>query len=191
MNPETPKTPEQAFKSLYQKIIDSEEVFVIENIEGLSKVDFLKYLSETGKFLFHGTNSGDIKELEPRQANCRSKKFGNLKGVYATQDSVLPIFHSIFNKKYFRGVYSSGLEFSDNEIDKGYVFKVDGEFEDKKQWTDGCVYILDKTKFEQGTDDDGKPIDEFVSREPIKPSAKMFVSPEDFPYLNEVEFMNK
>lgn len=182
---------QKLFESLYQKIIDSEEIFVIENIEGLSKVDFLKYLSETGKFLFHGTNSGDIKELEPRQANCRSKKFGNLKGVYSTEDPVLPIYHSVFNKKYFRGVHSSGVEFPNSETDKGYVFKVDGEFADGKHWIDGCVYILDKTKFEQGTDDDGKLIDEFVSREPVKPSAKMFVSPEDFPFLNEVEFMNK
>ena len=80
MTPETLQTPEQIFESLYQQIISSENVFIIKNIEGLSKVDFLKFLADKGEFLFHGTNSAEIEELEPRQANCRAKNFGNLNG---------------------------------------------------------------------------------------------------------------
>jgi hypothetical protein len=186
MNPETPQNPEQTFESLYQQITSSPEVLLIENIEGLSKVDFLKFLSEKGEFLFHGTNSAEIEELEPRQANCRAKNFGNLKAVYATTDPVLPIYHSVFNKKYFSGRSSSGVE-SGNK----YVFKVDGKFGDNKTWTNGCVYILDKSKFEQGTDDEGSPIDEFACREPVKPLAKLLTESEDFPYLDEVEIVSQ
>jgi hypothetical protein len=185
MNPETHPTPEKVFETLHQQILNSKDIFAIENIEGFSKVDFLKYLAQTGKFLFHGTNFTQIEELEPRLANCRSKNFGNLEAVYATMDPVLPVFHSVFNKKYFAGVHSSGTN-SGN-----YVFKVDGKFEDDKIWTDGCVYILDRTKFEQGTDDDGKIIDEFASKEPVKPLAKLHLTPEDFPYLDEVEIVKK
>lgn len=183
MNPENPQIPEQLFESLYQQITTSENVFVIENIEGQSKVDFLKFLADKGEFLFHGTNSAEIEELEPRQANCRAKNFGNLNAVYATTDPVLPIYHSVFNRKYFSGVHSSGVK-----NDK-YIFKIDGVFNDKKVWTDGCVYILDKSKFEQGTDDNGELIDEFASIEPVKPLVKMLVTPEDFPYLDEVEIV--
>jgi hypothetical protein len=89
------------FQNLHQKILEAEDVFVIENIEDFSKSDFLKYLAETRDFVFHGTNSSEIEELEPRQANCKSKKFGNLNAVYATTDHVLPVFHAVFNKKYF------------------------------------------------------------------------------------------
>ena len=183
MTPETLQTPEQIFESLYQQIISSENVFIIKNIEGLSKVDFLKFLADKGEFLFHGTNSSEIEELEPRQANCRAKNFGNLNAVYATTDPVLPIYHSVFNKKYFSGIHSSGV------TNDKYTFKIDGKFKDEKVWTNGCVYILDKSKFEQGTDDDGELIDEFASVDPVKPLAKMLVTPEDFPYLDEVEIV--
>ena len=181
MNPETPQTPEQLFESLYQQIISSENTLLIENIEGQSKVDFLKYLSQKDEFVFHGTNSADIEELEPRQANCRAKNFGNIKAVYATTDPVLPIYHSVFNRKYFSGIHSSGVE------DNKYVFKIDGTFKDEKVWDNGCVYVLDKSEFEQGQDDGGRLIDEYASRELVKPLAKVLMSPEDFPYLDEVE----
>lgn len=181
MSLETIKNPEKVFEALYQEIINAEDVFTVEAMEGFSKVEFLKFLADKGEFLFHGTNPTEIEELEPRQANCRAKNFGNLSAVYATTDPVLPIYHSVFNRKYFSGLHSCGV--TNNE----YIFKIDGKFKDEKVWTDGCVYILDKSKFEQGTDDDGELIDEFASTEPVKPLAKMLVEPEDFPYLDEVE----
>lgn len=187
MNPETPPTPEQFFESLYQKIISSENILVIEDTEGFSKVDFLKFLAEKGEFLFHGTNSAEIEELEPRQANCAAKNFGNLKAVYATADPVLPVYHSVFNKSGFSGRHSSGIESDSKGTD--YVFKINGKFADEKTWTEGCVYILDKSQFEQGVDDNGKLIDEFASREPVKPLAKLLTKPEDFPYLDGVEIL--
>jgi hypothetical protein len=70
-------------------------------------------------------------------------------------------------------------------------FSIDGDFADGKTWTDGCVYILDRSLFEQGADDTGKSINEFVSKNPIKPKAKLIIHPEDFSYIHEVEIVKK
>jgi hypothetical protein len=175
------KSPEQLFENLYQQILNSGDTLLIENLEGFSKTEFLEYLSQTGKFVFHGTNNSEIEELEPRQASCRSKKFGNLNAVYSTTDPVLPTFHAVFNKTYFSGVSSSGV------TNKEYKFAIDGTFGDGKTWTNGCVYILDRNLFQQGEDDFGKPIDEFVSEVPVKPKAKLLIIPNDFEYIEKVE----
>lgn len=188
MTPEKFPNPNELFESLYNQINSSEKPLIIENIEGFSKEEFLKYLSDTGEFLFHGTNSSEIEELEPRQANCRAKNFGNLKAVYATSDSVLPIFHSVFKRSGFEGSSSSGVTFSErNGGYAKYVFKINGVNSTGEFWTDGCVYVLDRSQFEQGTDDDGKPINEFASLEPVRPKAKLIIHPEDFEYKDEVE----
>jgi hypothetical protein len=152
---------------------------------GAPKVDFLRFLVEEKKLLLHGSN-WDVAVLEPRLANCASKKFGNLNAVYAVEDPILPIFYAIKDKNLFTGVAVSGTH-QDGDAPKEYIFKIEKQMTDIQPWSSGVVYILSRDGFEQGTNDDGFPIDEYISRSSVVPLAKLAVDPQDFPYLSAIK----
>lgn len=181
-----PTEQNEQYEALYQQIISgSLRGKVLTDSEGFSKADFLRFLSEKGTVLFHGTNAAGIEALEPRQANCGAKEFGNKCAVYATEDPVLPMFHAVFNKQHFSGRSHSGVTESSEGLK--YNFAIQGTFHAGQMWTRGYVYLLDKADFVQGTDDEGQPIDEYVSIVPVIPLAQMVLDPEEFPYIEEVE----
>lgn len=155
------------------------------------KKEFLEYLVTHNKVLLHGSNWSGLTPLEPRQANCRSKKFGNLNAVYATQDAVLPLFHAIRDSKRFTGRSASGytdsVDGASGKMMRTYNFNAEERVLALHPWSDGVVYILPRDLFEQGEDDRGELIDEFVSRTPVQPITRLQIRPEDFPYLNDVQ----
>src|SRR3989344_3476516 len=174
------------FDRKYQEALTREDNFV--EFEGpYSKKEFLDYVVENYNVVLHGSNRKDIIKLEPRQANCKSKKFGNMLGVYATEDDVLPMFYAIKDSEKFQGVAISGYQNTTSEsgeaIDKKYEFKIDFDVAKLKPWSEGVIYILPKDSFEQGTDDSGKLIDEWMSSKSVRPVAKLKLSPEEFPYI--------
>jgi hypothetical protein len=173
-----------AFNATYQKALARPGDF-IEYTLPYPKHEFLDFLVATKDVVLHGSSHSNISELKPQLANCKSKKFGNLNGVYATRDSVLPIFYAIRDRKKMKGRTESG--YSEQEGRKTYNFAVNSQSVlDSHPWSDGVVYILPKKAFEQGTNNEGYPIDEFISRVPVTPIAKLRVTPEDFDYLNQV-----
>lgn len=179
------------FEKLYQKAIAKEGDFL--DYEGpYTKEKFLEFLVQNKNVVLHGSNR-ESEELEPRQANCRSKKFGNLNAVYATEDNILPIFYAIKDKEKWDGPSASGyykvIEPLTKQVDKKYEFEIDEKMVKSKPWSDGVIYVLSKKDFDQGVDDKGNLIDEFVSRSPVKPLFRLKVEPKDFPYLNNIKLI--
>ena len=178
------------FDKIYQEAL-AKEGNIIEFEGPYSKKEFLDYVVKNYDVVLHGSNNKDIGEFEPRQANCASKKFGNMIGVYATEDDVLPMFYAIKDTEKFQGTAQSGYSRAHNEdggvIDKKYEFKISPHLLEVQPWSDGIVYILPKNSFEQGTDDDGNAIDEWMSKTPVKPIAKLNLAPEEFPYFNDIK----
>jgi hypothetical protein len=183
-----PEQKEQVFENLWENAPKEGEF--IEVPEPYAKHEFLEYLVKHKNVLIHGSN-WDVEELEPRQANDKSKKFGNQKAVYATTDHITPFFYAIRDKERYRG---SGLVSSYGDPQKGnlsYTFKVEEKMLEEKPWSDGIVYILSRDAFAQGVDDEGKKSREFASSDPVEPLAKLRVSPEDFPFLDHIEVYQK
>lgn len=180
------------FEEVYKEILEANGDF-IEYQENFSKEEFLDYLVRDKNVLLHGSNDSNIQELESRQANCRSKKFGNMKGVYAVNDSVIPIFYSIIDKNRFEGTSVSAIDTTIDEkgtAQKKYHFAMNKNMLNIQPWSEGAVYILPKESFEQGTDDAGNLIEEWMSKVSIKPLAKLKILPNDFRFLSEVEAIN-
>lgn len=173
----------ESFEQLWESLPQNGSA--IEYALSYPKHEFLKYLIEEKKVLLHGSN-WNVETLEPRQGNCTSKKFGNLNAVYATNDPILPLFHAIQDKNTFTGSSVSGVILS-NGTTTSYIFKVEQKMLEKSPWSRGGIYILSPETFQQGTDDDGTLIDEFASMISVRPLAKLFVSPEDFPYLHDIQ----
>ncbi|MSU60568.1 MAG: hypothetical protein EXS52_01480 [Candidatus Staskawiczbacteria bacterium] len=181
------------FDRIYKEALTKEGNFI--EFEGYySKKEFLDYVVRNYNVILHGSNKKDIEELGPRQANCKSKKFGNMIGVYATEDDVLPMFYAIQDTEKFQGVAISGYSQTtreDGTTGKKYEFKVNSYVAKLKPWSEGVIYILPKDSFEQGTDDEGKLIDEWMSKTAVRPVAKLTLKPEEFPYINNIETISE
>lgn len=161
----------------------------IELSEKVSKVDFLGWLVKEKGFLLHGSNNQEIGTLEPRQANCASKEFGNMKAVYAVEDCVLPTFYAIKDRVKFKGRARSGYtEVSyGEETTREYEFAIDKNLVAQNPWSDGAVYVLSRETFVQGHDDEGNPIDEWASEVEVTPVGKIKITTDDFPYFHEIK----
>ena len=106
--------------------------------------------------------------------------------IYATKDSIIPIFKAILNKKKIKSNYSFYVNTKD-EI-KTYNFNIDEDHSTETLWCRGIIYIVSSSTFVRGTDDKGRNIDEYASEVPVKPIIKLNVQPNDFPYLDTIKF---
>lgn len=180
---------EKIFESTYQEMLTNGAVEFTNVPEGVSKVHFLQWLVHYKKVLLHGSNNKELSVLEPRQANCTAKEFGNLEAVYAIADPVLPTFYAIKDQQKFTGTAQSGYLETDagGQVHKEYEFLVSSDTLKTQPWSDGAVYILPKESFVQGHDDAGLPIDEWASKVPVTPIGKINITPADFPYFKDIK----
>lgn len=94
----------------------------------------------------------------------------------------------IQNRKKLQGNIESGVEINDETGEVKYKFKIPMRSEDPSPWTNGVIYIFDKNQFHPEIDDGGEPSGEWTSDVPIKPLAKLNVKPEDFRYMDNIEY---
>lgn len=186
MNFEKPESvsEHEHFQRVLQHIQENPGTYV-EYLPGFPKHKLLQFLLENN-YLLHGTSIEEVEMLEPRQANDASKKSGNQTAVYAVDDPILPLFYAIKDRKRLRGMVRSGYSI-DDKGNKIYRFQIDGTRSEENPWKNGVVLVLPKSSFEQTKDDNGKSTSEWVSYEPVVPVARLRVTPEDFPYLNDVK----
>lgn len=194
---ETLKTPEnqesknEAFTKLFEESVQKHKDFIEYDLP-YPKQDFLKYLVENQNVLLHGTNWKGVDELVPMPANCQAKEFGNQNAVFGTKDSILPMFYAIRDKTKYRGSSNAGCSRSQNEetgeMETTYHFGITKQ--NQEPWSSGVVCILDADNFTQGHDDDGELINEYASLDPVVPLTRLRIEPEEFPYLDQVEYLS-
>lgn len=195
INPDNPEQKnalaekERAFDEAFQQAVLSPDG-LIELDSRFSKQEFLKYIVEKHAVILHGSNNQSISEFTPRQANDSGKTSGNQVAVYGTRDEVLPMFYAIQDRASFRGRVISGygtVQDAEGTSTKEYIFEIEPEMLEAEPWSDGAVYILPNNTFEQVTDDNGKPVDEWASTSPVRPLAVMLIKPNEFPYIDSIK----
>ncbi len=183
---EEPDIKRAAFERLYHEYVLDGASRVIVYDSAYPKHEFLEFLIKEKGLLLHGSNHPDIHELEPRQANDRAKVTGNQLGVYAVDNHILPLFFAIKDRERFFGRSESGYVRDEKGDIAKYLFRVEKEVLAQQPWSSGVVYILSKESFEQ-QHENGRSTGEWVSPRAVKPCAVLSVSPDDFPYLSEIE----
>ncbi len=177
------------YETAYEILLNGDASSFAELDERIKKIDFFRWLATEKGLLLHGSNSSEIVVLEPREAKCKAKEFGNQKAVFATDDAVLPTFYAIINRNLLGGEVQSGL----TKIQDGgrtiveYHFAVDRQMLNQSAWSSGAVYVLPKDSFMQGHNAEGEPIDEWASLVPVKPIAKIAFTPEEFTFMDQVQ----
>lgn len=177
-----------------QSVISSQIRWIADELM-CPKWMFLCWLTDVKGLLLHGSDNPEINEFQPRSPNDRSAdEFSKQTAVFAASDGIWAMFYAIIaRKRYPLTMLNAALQF---EIAAGsfsqmyYLFSVTEEILKLHPWRKGFVYVLPRDGFQQ------QPIYELAGRrvlephwasnQPVKPLAKLKVSPSDFPYLDKV-----
>lgn len=148
--------------------------------------EFLRYLVTQQDVVLFGSNRADITVLEPRTQHDSSGQ--QLRGVFATGDGIWPIFNAVLDQDLYQGSVRSGafvVKITRAQERRYYYFSLNEMLHTLKPWRMGMVYILPRPAF--------KPVsssvvryDEWVCPNPVRPIAKLAVTPQDFPFLHQV-----
>jgi hypothetical protein len=137
---------------------------------------FLDHLVRTRPVLFHGTGDGGIREFRPRRQTDYDNRWTF--GVFATDDPIWPLFFAVVNRQVARSLINDCMR---RDGRSHYYFSVSSDVRSPQTWRDGWLYILPRETFRPhpaGT--------EWMSPTPVRPLARLRVTPADFPFLGDV-----
>ena len=156
-------------------------------------------LEKTGKYVFHGSANGEIKELEPRQSThvtdlskpTESSINDGDPAVAATPYAQIAIYRAIVNSNNIHFKHTSGFGFSSPT---NIYYRVDSEKTLQEIFNNkvGYVYIFNKADFKPYNRDRDPSEDEMEWRcyKPIKPVEVIKVTSNDLPPKNQIEITN-
>ena len=187
------KSDQNNFAQLFSHAIEQEGIANIQYHSTAPKWQFLNYLVESENIVLHGSGNRNIILFEPRKADDITE-FGNQKAVFAAADGVWPMFFAIIDRDNHPMVISNAcIQFVEDRepISKPYyMFSISQGILEKNPWRKGVVYLLPSDTFveQQTMQFQGHTvrIKQQASLVPVKPLAKIEVSPEDFPFLTQV-----
>ena len=133
---------------------------------------FLHHLVRNG-YVLHGSNEPEIEEFRTRE-NFDAHNVRRVDGIWASDDAIWPIYFAVVN----RPVARSYINWCEHVPGKSrYLFSIGSDPRDDRSWTDGTIYVLPREPFEPTPGSR-----ELVSRVPVRPRARLRVSPGDFPF---------
>lgn len=161
------------------------------------KWQFLFYLCDTKELVLHGSQVLNIEVVEPRQARDK-RAFSNQRAIYATTDGIWVIYFAIVDRKQYPelSLFISCLcvSIGDQLTEPYYFFSITQSALLKKPWCEGSVYILPRQNFIQEAAQKTQGVEvifpHWISTMPAKPLARLYVKPQDFPFLDQVHGHN-
>ena len=154
---------------------------------------FLCGVADRRRFAFHGTGDPDIESFEPRHP-IDFAPFGDQKAVFATSDPIWAMFYAIVDRDSHDITLNNGcIVVLDANGDPGtphYYFSISRGTLPQRPWRTGYVYLLPIEGFvEQAAGPYGGQVarvPQLASPAPVRPLARMQVSPGDFPFLAQI-----
>lgn len=194
--PQPPVNEDEAtlvlFDQLYEETRAQGEGAAIHYSLAAPKWQFLCYLCNRHHFVLHGSGRADITEFEPRKANDVTE-FGDRCAVYASSDGIWAMYFAIVNRDNsvtslinacFQVVERTG------KSESYYFFSINEDAFAHTPWREGTIYLLPGDSFTQQPRQhyQGNEIEiaQWASPIPVKPLAKLRVTPEDFPFLPQI-----
>jgi hypothetical protein len=184
---------EEKLEHLWETILLTPDISWLENFP-VPKWMFLCWLTEEKNVLLHGSSNPNITLFEPRTPNAKDDdEFSQQTAVFAASEGIWPMVYAILDREHFRPRFMNGalrFELPSGLSDVRYFFSVTRDVLEKNPWREGVMYLLPKDGFILQPP---HPLGDFIIHElhwanlnAVKPLAKTKVSPEDFPFLNQV-----
>ena len=156
------------------------------------KWQFLCHLADHHDIALHGSGDPDIALFEPRQP-IDLTEFGNQKAVYAASDGIWAMFFAIVDRDRVGSITNACVRLADETgVIHGpfYVFSVSQWALPSQPWRTGTVYLLPRQTFITQPSIQFGPnevhIAQLASFTPVQPLAKLTVTPDDFPFLDQI-----
>ena len=186
------ESAKEAFDELLNTTLSSGECPTIAFTLSWPKWQFLCHLVDRHDIALHGSGDPNIALFEPRQSNDLND-FGNQKAVYAASDGLWAMFFAIVDRDRVKSITNACVRLAE---DTGtfhgpyYVFSVSQSALPNQPWRTGTVYLLPRRTFTvQSPMAFGSyqvHIAQLASFEPVQPLAKLTITPEDFPFLQQI-----
>jgi hypothetical protein len=148
------------------------------------RLDFLRWLGEARGVVFHGSQRNDLVELSTERRSRDATACGDQQAVYASSDPVWAIYFAVLRRDNgWRGTRNGSLGVGGRRF---YFFVHNRGSQSPERFGSGSLYILPSDTFlaEQGLIDTAH----LVSHLPVRPLARVDVTPEDFPFRNRIGY---
>jgi len=182
-----------AYEALWTQILANPESEDLIYTLGTPRWHFLCYLADHKPVLLHGSGNPNVALFEPRQATD-ILDFGNRAAVYAASDGIWPIYFAILDRdQYPMSLNNSCIRVetaTEKRSEPFYYFSISQSALVHQPWRTGTVYILPRNTFEPQppipNGDVSVHVMQWASPSPVVPLAKLRVTPEDFPFLDQI-----
>lgn len=154
---------------------------------------FVQWLMASDLVIFHGSNDPGLDELSPVRRSMEmfdSAARGNLNAVYGTHDGLWSMFFSIIDRSKLEGSIRNGVDRfhgPDGDHLDLYHFSVHHELLEQRPFTTGALYLLPRDRFTcLPLYPGGPPSPEWACHETVRPLARLILTPDDFPFLDQI-----
>jgi hypothetical protein len=145
---------------------------------------YLRWLATHRQVLFHGSQRDNISELSVDRESGDSTTFGNQRAVFATDDPIWAMWFALLNRgEGFRSTRNGVWSLRGNPRARQYFFSINTDQPDGTLLTNGWIYVLPPGGFTPEPTFAGfLQSGQLVNTNPVKPLARLAVSPLDFPF---------
>lgn len=155
------------------------------------RLDCLRWLAQNRPVVFHGSQRDDLRELSTERQTRDATAWGNQQAVYASTDPVWAIYFACLRRNGgWTGTRNGSLGRAGGPLyPRRYFFLHNRGSASPERFGAGSLYVLPSTGFVADKPLAGA-IDtaHLVSREPVKPLARLDVTPEDFPFRDRIRY---
>ncbi len=154
---------------------------------------FVQWLMTRDSMIFHGSNLDDIDLFQPIRRSMEVGDLtgrGNLGAVYGTHDGLWAMFFAVIDRNRLEGTIRNGVSrfesITGEQVDL-YHFSIHRELVALRPFTSGALYLMPREPFQRLPMYPGGPAsNEWACHVPVRPLARIPVTPADFPFLDDI-----
>jgi hypothetical protein len=155
------------------------------------RLDFLRWLAASRPVVFHGSPRDDLDELSTERRSRDTTAWGDQQAVYASSDPVWAIYFACLRRdRSFTGTKNASLGVAGGQLyPRRYFFVHNRGSASPDRFRPGSLYLLPPETF-VGDAPLAGVLDtaHLVSRVPVRPLARVDVTPEDFPFRDRIAY---
>lgn len=183
----------RAFDALFEIAVSAGPRDLLDYRLAAPKWQFLCHVADRHGVILHGSQNESIDRFEPRKAND-AHPFGDRAAVYGAGDGIWPLYYAILDRAtHPMLLLNSAVRIEGDDGSLGaphYFFSISETALSRRPYRPGTVYLLPADGFE------AMPpivmngvrghVPQWACLSPVTPLARLAVTPEDFPFLDQM-----